>query len=191
MTYKILEGFPHYEVYSNGKIVRKKHVTNEGIILKRKELIHTKAKNGYETVKLRDKDGNSVQFYVHRLVWTAWVGEIPKGYEIDHLADRSDNNLDHLRMVSHKTNCNNPKSIEKYRKANSLDKNKFNREKMITSQGFERDEELRQAYIRIFNEKGCVGVWCFMQSEHVGYPRAVRICNEMQGKVKDMGASSN
>ena len=191
MTYKILEGFPHYEVYSNGKIVRKKHVTNEGIILKRKELIHTKAKNGYETVKLRDKDGNSVQFYVHRLVWTAWVGEIPEGYEIDHLADRSDNNLDHLRMVSHKTNCNNPKSIEKYRKANSLDKNKFNREKMITSQGFERDEELRQAYIRIFNEKGCVGVWCFMQKEHIGYPRAVRICNEMQGKVKDMGASSN
>ena len=191
MTYKILEGFPHYEVYSNGKIVRKKHVTNEGIILKRKELIHTKAKNGYETVKLRDKDGNSVQFYVHRLVWTAWVGEIPKGYEIDHLADRSDNNLDHLRMVSHKTNCNNPKSIEKYRKANSLDKNKFNREKMITSQGVERDEELRQAYIRILAEKGSVGVWCFMQTEHVGYPRAVRICNEMQGKVKDMGASIN
>ena len=191
MTYKILEGFPHYEVYSNGKIVRKKHVTNEGIILKRKELIHTKAKNGYETVKLRDKDGNSVQFYVHRLVWTAWVGEIPKGYEIDHLADRSDNNLDHLRMVSHKTNCNNPKSIENYRKANSLDKGKFNREKMITSQGVERDEELRQAYIRILGEKGSVGVWCFMQKEHIGYPRAVRICNEMQGKVKDMGASIN
>lgn len=191
MTYKILEGFPHYEVYSNGKIVRKKHVTNEGIILKRKELIHTKAKNGYETVKLRDKDGNSVQFYVHRLVWTAWVGEIPKGYEIDHLADRSDNDLNHLRMVSHKTNCNNPSSIKKYRESNSLDKGKFNRDKMIASKGGERDEELRQAYIHIFNEKGSVGLWFFMQSEHVGYPRAVRICNEMQGKLKNMGASIN
>lgn len=191
MTYKILEGFPHYEVYSNGKIVRKKHVTKEGIILKRKELIQTKAKNGYETVKLRDKEGKSVQFYVHRLVWMAFNGEIPKGYEIDHLADRSDNNLDHLRMVSHKTNCNNPKSIEKYKESNSLDKGKFNRDMMIASKGVERDEELRQAYIRIFNEKGSVGLWFFMQSEHVGYPRAVRICNEMKGKLKNMGASIN
>ena len=157
--------------------------------MKRKELIHTKAKNGYETVKLKDKDGNSVQFYVHRLVWMAFNGEIPKGFEIDHLADRNDNNLDHLRMVSHKTNCNNPKSIERYKESNALSKNKFNREKMIASQGSERDEELRQAYIRILGEKGSVGVWCFMQTEHVGYPRAVRICKEMQGKLKNKGAS--
>ena len=191
MTYRILEDFPNYEVYSNGKVIRKKHVTKEGIVLKRKELIHTKAKNGYETVKLRDKDGNSVQFYVHRLVWIAWVGEIPKGFEIDHLADRSDNNLDHLRMVSHKTNCNNPSSILKYKESNSLDKGKFDRSKMLASKGKERDDELRQAYIRIFNEKGSVGVWCFMRSEHVGYPRAVRICKEMQGKVNNMGVSSN
>ena len=191
MNYKVLEDYPLYEVYSNGKVIRKKHVTKQGVCLKRKELVHTKAKNGYETVKLRSKDGNSVQFYVHRLVWMAWVGEIPKGYEIDHLADRSDNNLDHLRMVNHKTNCNNPSSIKRYRESNSLDKGKFNRDKMIASKGVERDEELRESYMSIYEDKGNVGIWYFMRFNHIGYPRAVRICKEMQGKVKNMGASAN
>lgn len=191
MNYRILEDYPLYEVYSNGKVIRKKHVTKQGVCLKRKELVHTKAKNGYETVKLRSKDGNSVQFYVHRLVWMAWVGEIPKGYEIDHLADRSDNNLDHLRMVNHKTNCNNPSSIKRYRESNSLDKGKFNRDKMIASKGVERDEELRESYMSIYEDKGNVGIWYFMRFNHIGYPRAVRICKEMQGKVKNMGASAN
>jgi hypothetical protein len=191
MNYRILEDYPLYEVYSNGKVIRKKHVTKQGVCLKRKELVHTKAKNGYETVKLRSKDGNSVQFYVHRLVWMAWVGEIPKGYEIDHLADRSDNNLDHLRMVNHKTNCNNPSSIKRYRESNSLDKGKFNRDKMIASKGVERDEELRESYMSIYEDKGNVGIWYFMRFNHIGYPRAVRICKEMQGKVKKMGASAN
>lgn len=191
MNYRILEDYPLYEVYSNGKVIRKKHVTKQGVCLKRKELVHTKAKNGYETVKLRNKEGNSVQFYVHRLVWMAWVGEIPKGYEIDHLADRNDNNLDHLRMVNHKTNCNNPSSIKRYRESNSLDKGKFNRDKMIASKGGERDEELRESYMSIYEDKGNVGIWYFMRFNHIGYPRAVRICKEMQGKVKNMGASAN
>jgi hypothetical protein len=94
-------------------------------------------------------------------------------------------------MVSHKANCNNPKSIEKYKISNSLENGKFDRERMIACQGFERDEELRASYMSIFNEKGCVGVWYFMHVNHVGYPRAVRICKEMQGKVKNMGDSSN
>lgn len=192
MNYRVLEDFPLYEVYSNGKVIRKKHVTDQGIILKRKELIHTKAKNGYETVKLRNKDGRLVQFFVHRLVWMAWVGEIPKGYEIDHIStDRTDNDLHRLRMVSHKANCNNPKSLEKYREANSLDKGKFDRDKMVASKGVERDEELKLAYINILNEQGRVGVWHFMHVNHIGYPRAVRICKDMQGKVNNLGASEN
>ena len=192
MNYKILKGFPHYEVYSNGRIIRKKYVTKQGITLKRKELVHTKAKNGYETVRLRNNEDKMVQFYVHRLVWMAWVSEIPKGYEIDHLStDRSDNNLNHLRLVSHKANCNNPSSILKYKASNSLDKGKFNREKMIACQGVERDEELKAAYVSIFREKGSVGVWYFMRTCHIGYPRAVRICKEMEGNVKNMGVSIN
>ena len=192
MNYRILEDYPLYEVYSNGKVIRKKHVTKQGVCLKRKELVHTKAKNGYETVKLRNKEGRLVQFYVHRLVWIAWVGKIPQGYEIDHIStDRTDNNLNHLRMVSHKANCNNPTSLMKYREANKLEKGKFDRDRLISSQGVERDEELRESYMSIYEDKGNVGIWYFMRFNHIGYPRAVRICKEMQGKVKNMGDSSN
>ena len=56
---------------------------------------------------------------VHRLVWMAFVGEIPDGMEIDHInCVRSDNRLENLRLVTHKENCNNPISIENYRRHN-------------------------------------------------------------------------
>lgn len=67
-------------------------------------------KNGYIWTK-----GGSL----HRIVWEAFNGEIPEGYEIDHInAKRDDNRLDNLRCVTHKDNCNNPISIENYKKHN-------------------------------------------------------------------------
>lgn len=56
---------------------------------------------------------------VHRLIWEAFKGEIPEGYEIDHINTiRNDNRLENLRLLTHKENCNNPLSIEHYKQHN-------------------------------------------------------------------------
>lgn len=45
-------------------------------------------------------------FSVHRIVWEAFNGEIPKGYQIDHLdANPSNNALDNLALVTGSENC--------------------------------------------------------------------------------------
>lgn len=192
MENKTIKDYPNYEISSEGEVYRKERVGYLGNPIKRKRLKPYKGKNGYYMVYLFNGHGQKKSHYIHRLMYQTFIGDIPFKYEIDHIdGNRLNNKAENLRAVSHKSNCNNPKSIENYRKANSLDKGKFNRDMMEACKGKERDEELRQAYIRILNEKGCVGVWCFMQSEHVGYPRAVRICKEMQGKLKNMGVSSN
>ena len=70
--------YPNYEIHKNGKIFRIKMEAN-GKVLKRRELYPTKAKNGYRTVKLRNKSGIIKQLYLHRLVYMAFNGEIPPG----------------------------------------------------------------------------------------------------------------
>jgi hypothetical protein len=42
-------------------------------------------------------------------VWETFNGEIPQGYEIDHINTiKDDNRLENLRCVTHKENSNNP-----------------------------------------------------------------------------------
>ena len=132
MNYVILKDFPSYEIWESSKIVRRKHRTKNGTHLKRKVVVQTKAKNGYKTVNLRDKEGSLMRFYVHRLIWMAFNGEIPKGMEIDHVStDRGDNKLQNLRMVSHSENCRNPKSLDKYYKSNGIDKGKYDYDRLM------------------------------------------------------------
>lgn len=65
-----------------------------------------KKDNGYLYVGL-SKDGKVKCFYVHRLVWEAFNGPIPDGYEINHInEDKTDCRLENLSLLSHKANCN-------------------------------------------------------------------------------------
>ena len=72
--------------------------------------------------KCKDKNGYVIVAHtrlVHRIVWETFNGEIPEGMEIDHINTiRDDNRLENLRLVTHKENCNNPISIENYKKRN-------------------------------------------------------------------------
>ena len=44
----------------------------------------------------------------HILKWVYFNGEIPDGYEIDHInGDKQDNRIENLRCVTHYQNCNN------------------------------------------------------------------------------------
>lgn len=55
---------------------------------------------GYERLSLP-----SGQILVHRLVWETFNGEIPSGFEIDHIYNnRKDNKLSHLQLVSRSEN---------------------------------------------------------------------------------------
>lgn len=59
---------------------------------------------GYRKIDLY-KSGKRKSFYVHRVVWEAFNGEIPEGYEVDHKNDCRDiNRLSNLQLLTRKSN---------------------------------------------------------------------------------------
>lgn len=116
------------------KIDENYYISKNGYIEKRKKLKPSKTTSGYYVVTINDK-----QCYLHRLIWNCFNGEIPTGYEIDHInGDRTDNRLNNLRLVSHKENCNNPITKKRYSISNKPKGKKdiwkystVNKEKMV------------------------------------------------------------
>lgn len=101
MKYK---DFDNYDVLPyEDKVVNKK----SGIVLKQSE-----NDRGYKIYRLY-KNGKSYSIRTNRLYYECLFGEIPEGYEIDHINnDRGDNSPQNLRAVSHTENMNNPISKE-------------------------------------------------------------------------------
>lgn len=183
MDYAKLEDYPDYKIYKNGKIVRHRKKSKSGNTLKRRVITPTKAKNGYRTVRLMNKDGVMKQFYLHRLIWEAFNGVIPKGLEVCHEdCNRENNKLSNLRLLTHTQNCRNPQSIKHYRKANQFIKGKYNKERLLKAQTKEYYQNLVRTYQRLKDEYGHCGIWMLMHEGHCGYPRAKKIVNEMGGK---------
>ena len=61
-------------------------------------------KNGYRTLTLQE-NGVQYTFCEHRCVWVWFNGDIPDGFEINHIdADRSNNRIENLEMVTHSEN---------------------------------------------------------------------------------------
>lgn len=51
---------------------------------------------------------------VHRFVWETLKGQVPKGYEIDHINTiKTDNRVENLRCVTHTENMNNLLTVKK------------------------------------------------------------------------------
>ena len=184
MDYTKLENYPDYKIYKNGKIVRHRKKSKNGNTLKRRVISPTKAKNGYRTVRLMNKDGVLKSFYLHRLIWQAFNGDIPEGLEVCHEdCNRDNNRLSNLRLLTHTQNCRNPQSIKHYRTANQLSKGKYNKERLLKAQTTEYEEELIRTYKRLVKEHGHCGVYMLMKEGHCGYPRAKRIVCEMECKT--------
>ena len=61
---------------------------------------------GYYQVAL-SKNGKRKNYRVNRLIWFVFKGEIPECMEINHInEDKTDNRLENLCLMDHKSNCN-------------------------------------------------------------------------------------
>lgn len=116
-----------------------KYIINEnGTIFSKywnRELKGYRTKKGYIYYSLLLKDGNNDGFFGHRVVWTYFNGEIPRGYEIDHIIPVSEggtNELSNLRLATHIGNMNNPISREKQLSAMSSDEYKSKMSKIVS-----------------------------------------------------------
>ena len=101
----------------NGKLL---YVTEDARFFKEngKELFGSTNATGYRTINFNKKCTSA-----HRLVWMAFKGEIPDKMEIDHIIpikNGGTDKLSNLKIASHKENCNNPISIENYKRHNKM-----------------------------------------------------------------------
>lgn len=89
-SWKKIPGIP-YEASNLGRIRRK-----GGKVLR-----PIKAGDGYQKLTVRGR-----QEYIHRLVAMAWIGDIPQGWEVNHLDfDRHNNRLENLEIVTPSMNA--------------------------------------------------------------------------------------
>ena len=77
--------------------------------------------SGYYQVRLY-KNSIGKMYLIHRLIWETFNGQIPEGYELNHLDEiPSNNRLSNLSLVTHKENINygtrNERSAKKRSKA--------------------------------------------------------------------------
>ena len=113
-TWKEVPGYEGLYEVSNCGAVRSLNYQGKKRI---KYLRNMKNLDGYEAIRLY-RDGKVKKFSVHRLVYETFVGEIPEGYEIDHINTvRDDNRLVNLRVVTSKENSNNPITRERHLEA--------------------------------------------------------------------------
>lgn len=96
-----------YQVSNLGRVISLGNDKNKKEkILKHKIVIHHHKNDTYKAhVVGLHQDGKRKYFMISRLVYSAFNGEIPNGYEVDHLNNNpQDNRLDNLQLLSHSDN---------------------------------------------------------------------------------------
>lgn len=104
--WKDIKGFEGYQVSNLGRVKSLERIDALGRRVKEKFLKPLITRNGYYLIGLYK---NSIQkfYYVHRFVWEAFNGQIPEGYEVNHINEiKSDNRLSNLNLMTHKENMN-------------------------------------------------------------------------------------
>lgn len=92
-----------YEINENGTILR--NVKSKKQMLIKLDMHHSN--NGYYAAWIHIK-GKTLHLMIHKLVAECWLGDIPEGYEIDHI-DRNphNNHYTNLRYVTHSEQMKN------------------------------------------------------------------------------------
>lgn len=93
------------EVYYNGK-------QKTARVIERKT---APVANLYKSVIYHNREHKTMHILVHRLVWLAFNGDIPKGLEIDHIDQNKHNNrLDNLQLSTHSDNVKKARYLGTY-----------------------------------------------------------------------------
>ena len=94
-----------YQVSNLGRIKSLERIDARGYRLKEK-ILKPGLVCGYYQVSLY-KNSKVKHYMVHRLVWEAFNGTIPEGYEVNHINEvKTDNRLSNLNLMTHKENMN-------------------------------------------------------------------------------------
>lgn len=139
--FKEIEGYESKYLISNYGRIKSKNYHNTG----RDEFLKIQTnRNGYQHISIWYK-GETKMYSIHRLVWKTFKGEIPEGYEVNHMDENPSNNrLDNLNLLTHKENMNWGTCIE--RMASKL-------------KGRKHSEETKQKMSKAgkgrYNEKNC------------------------------------
>ena len=114
-----------YSVNENGTIKREEHKEkNKNGYMRIKERVCSQCKSyhGYMRVTL-SKGGKPKTHYVHRIVYEAFNGKIPEGYEINHIdEDKCNNSISNLEICTHIQNSNYGTRNERISKNNRWSK---------------------------------------------------------------------
>lgn len=108
---KKIEGYDNYEIDNVGNVYSLKNGFNGKS--KDGKLSNRLVAQGYHQVSLYATPNKPKQLLVHRLVWEAFNGPIPKGMTIDHIDnDKTNNLLSNLQLM---TRTDNLKKMWDYR----------------------------------------------------------------------------
>lgn len=102
MQWKAIPGLETlYEASDDGQVRSLPRNTTSG------KLLNQRTQNkGYYTVTIC-KNGKRKDRLVHRLVWEAFNGMVPNGYEVNHIDENKANNaLSNLELLTHRENVN-------------------------------------------------------------------------------------
>ena len=106
---EIWKDIPNYEGYkiSNlGRVKSLERIDARGNKRKEKILKPSIDRKGYYRVALC-KNSKVKKYYVHRLVYEAFNGQIPEGLQVNHINEiKTDNRLENLNLMTAKENSN-------------------------------------------------------------------------------------
>lgn len=105
----IIKPIPNCDGYfatSDGRIWSEKEKRYKGKLRKTNRFLKPSTTTGYHCVKLTI-DGQEKSFRVHRLIYLAFHGDIPKGLQVNHINEiKTDNRPENLNLMTPKENSN-------------------------------------------------------------------------------------
>lgn len=106
--FKDIKGYEGlYQVSNYGKVKSLGNGKSSNPESKKERILKNSQRDKVYNVVSLCNNGKVANYYVHRLVWEAFNGPVPNGYEVNHMDENPGNNrLDNLNLVTHKENMN-------------------------------------------------------------------------------------